>query len=145
MQSQQTQPSAAKGELLFEIQGKTVSSAVREITPHGLKLEMNDEGQTTGKFNGQGINTTTVFLKTDGTNEWEGKGFQTSKDGDMLVISARGTGRMTGPSTGTWQGEVAFMTQSPKLAWLNTTKGWLEGEGNMAQRTFHGKVYAKKQ
>lgn len=135
----------AKGELLFEIQGKTVSSSVKEITPHGLRMEMNDESQTSGKFNGQGINTVNVFLKPDGTNEWEGKGFQTSREGDMIVMSSRGTGRMASPTNGQWQGEVFFMTQSPKLAWLNNTKGWIEGSGDMAQRTFHGKVYAKKQ
>src|SRR6267143_277656 len=36
----------SKGELLFEIQGKTVSSTIKEITPHGIRLEMNDEGQS---------------------------------------------------------------------------------------------------
>ena len=59
----------SKGELLFEIQGKTVSSTIKEITPHGIRLEMNDEGQTTGKINGGALNTISVFLKPDGTNE----------------------------------------------------------------------------
>ncbi len=140
----QAQTLTSKGELLLELTGKTVTRTVKEITPHGVRLQMNDEGQAAGRYNAGFINTTNVFLKTDGTNEWENKGIQTTKDGDFVIVSGRGTGRMAGPTTGTWQGEVAFMTQSPKLAWLNNTKGWLEGSGDMATGTFQGKVYAKK-
>ncbi|TMI40356.1 hypothetical protein E6H23_07665, partial [Candidatus Bathyarchaeota archaeon] len=84
----------SKGELLFEIQGKTISSTIKEITPHGVRLEMNDEGQTTGKINGAAINTINIFLKPDGTNEWEGKALGTTREGDMLVMSSKGTGHM---------------------------------------------------
>ena len=133
-----------KGELLLEVQGKTITRTIKELSPLGVKIEMNDEGQTTGKYNAAHMETVTVFLKTDGTNEWETKGIQTTRDGDFVVVAGRGTGRSTGPTTATWQGDVHFMTQSPKLAWLNTTKGWVEGTGDMAAGTFHGKVYAKK-
>lgn len=121
-----------------------MSQTIKEITPHGVRMEINDQGQVTGKFNGNSLNTVNVFLKPDGTNEWEGKGIQTSRDGDMVVISSRGTGHMSSPTTGMWQGEAFFMTQSPKLAWLNNTKGWIEGSGDMVQGTYKGKVYAKK-
>ncbi len=134
----------ARGELLFEIQGKTVTRTVKEITPHGVKLQMNDEGQSTGKVNAGLINTVDVFMRTDGTQDWESKGIQTSRDGDFIAVSGRGTGRMASPTNGTWQGELVFMTQSPKLAWLNNTRGWVEGSGDMAKGTYTGKVYAKK-
>ncbi len=140
----QAQTQMSKGELLYEIQGKTVTRTVKEITPHGVRLQMNDEGQATGKYNAGMINTVNVFLKPDGTNEWENKGIQTTRDGDFVVVSGRGTGRMANPTTATWQGEIAFMTQSPKLAWLNNTKGWVEGTGDMTQNTYQAKVYAKK-
>ncbi len=140
----QAQTQMSKGELLLEIQGKTVSRTVKEITPHGVKMELNDEGQITGKFNGNSLNTVNVFLKPDGTNEWESKGIQTTREGDMVVVSSRGTGHMSNPTTGSWQGEAVFMTQSPKLAWLNNTKGWIEGSGDMAQGTYKGKIFAKK-
>src|SRR5881628_2924157 len=115
----QAQTQMSKGELLFELQGKTVSRTIKEITPHGVKLEMNNEGQATGKFNANELNTINVFMKPDGTNEWEGKGLVNTRDGDMVVVSSRGTGHMSNPTTGSWQGETVFMTQSPKLAWLN--------------------------
>jgi hypothetical protein len=140
----QAQTQMAKGELLYEIQGKSVSWTVKEITPHGVKMQMNDQGQSTGKVNAGLISTIDMFMKTDGNQEWESKGIQRTPEGDMIAVSGRGTGRMS-PTTGTWQGELAFMTQSPKLAWLNNTKGWVEGTiQDMAQGTYHAKVYAKK-
>ena len=134
----------SKGELLYEIQGKTLTRTVTEITPHGVKLQMNDESQSTGKFNASQINTIDLFMKTDVTQDWESRGIQNTKDCDFIVVSGRGTGRMSNPTTGTWQGELVFMTQSPRLAWLNNTKGWVEGTGDMAQGTYRAKVYAKK-
>jgi hypothetical protein len=134
----------SKGELLFEINGRTVSRTIKEITPHGVSLQMNDESQITGRLNANGINTINIFLKPDGTNEWEGKGLINTREGDMVVLSSRGTGSMANPTTGTWQGDAFFMTQSPRLSWLNNSKGWIEGSGDMAAGTFRGKVFAKK-
>jgi hypothetical protein len=140
----QAQTQMAKGELLWEMQGKTLSRTIKEVTPHGVKLQINDEGQSTGKVSANQINTVDVFMKADGTQDWESRALLNTRDGDMVVVSGRGTGRNTSPTNGTWQGELAFMTQSPRLAWLNTTKGWVEGSGDMAKGTYTGKVYAKK-
>jgi len=140
----QAQTQMSKGELLFEVQGRTVSRTIKEITPHGVRMQMNDEGQITGRVNAGQINTVNLFLKSDGTNEWESKGLVNTKEGDMVVISARGTGQMANPTTGTWQGESFFMTQSPRLSWLNNSKGWIEGSADMASGTYRAKVYSKK-
>jgi len=37
----------------------------------------------------------------------------------------------------------AALPRTPKLAWLNNTKGWCEGTANQAERHFTAKVYAK--
>ncbi len=134
----------SKGELLFEVSGKSVSRTIKEITPHGVAIQMNDEGQITGRINAGQINTVNIFMKPDGTNEWEGKGIINTRDGDMIVVSSRGTGSMANPTTGTWQGESYFMTQSPRLSWLNNSKGWIEGSADMATGTYRAKIYAKK-
>lgn len=110
----------------------------------GVRLEMNDQGQATGKYTANVMETVTVFQKTDGTSDWEAKGIQTTKDGDFIVASGRGTGRPTGPTSVKYEGEVHFMTQSPKLSWLNTTKGWIEGTADNSAGTYQAKVYAKK-
>ncbi len=48
MQSQQQ----TKGELITEIKGKTDSFSIKEINNNGVKMENNDVGQVTGKYNG---------------------------------------------------------------------------------------------
>src|SRR5713226_3595439 len=138
----QAQTQMSKGELLFEVQGKTMSRTIKEITPHGVRMQMNDEVQITGRVNAWQINTVNIFLKPDGTNEWEAKGLLNTKEGDMVVVSARGTGQMANPNKITWQGESFFMTQSPRLSWLNNSKGWIEGSSDdMASGTYRAKVY----
>ncbi len=95
-----------KGELLFEFKAKNNSTTIKDIGPNGVQLEMNDHGEVSGKYHAGHIDTVSVRLKTDGTND--------------------------------------FMTQSPKLAWLNNSTGWVEGQGNMATGESSGKIYAKK-
>ncbi len=138
------QAQAEKGEILGEFHGKTVTTTIKETTPMGVRIETNDQGEGTGKFNSTFMQTVSIFLKTDGTSEWEGKGIQTTKEGDFIVVNGRGKGRNTGPTTASWEGDVIFMTQSQKLSWLNSTKGWVEGAGDLATGEFHGKLYSRK-
>ncbi len=132
----------AKGELIAEIKGKTASWTIKDITQSGVKMEMNDEGQVTGKYNANFMETININLKPDGTSTWEGKGLQMAGS-DMLVVTGKGTGKQTSPTTISFEGEQTFMTQSPKLSWLNNTKGWIEGTANQAERQFTAKVYKK--
>ena len=68
----QAQTQMTKGELIGEIQGKTITRTVKDISPNGVRLEFNDEAQVTGKYNAGHIETTNALLKPDGTIEWEG-------------------------------------------------------------------------
>ena len=139
MQAQET-----KGELLYEVKSKNVNVTIKDISQNGIVLEMNDRGEFSGKLHGNHIDTVTVNMKTDGTNDWQVKSIMNTKDGDMVVVQGGGKGQMAGPQTGNWSGEVHFMTQSPKLSYLNNTTGWVEGQGNMATGESHGKIYTKK-
>jgi hypothetical protein len=140
----QTQTTTTKGELLYEIKSKNVTTTIKDIGQNGIQLEMNDQGEFSGKLHGGSIATVSVNLKTDGTSDFQVKSLMNTKDGDMVVVSGAGKGKSTGPQTATWQGELHFMTQSPKLAWLNNSTGWVEGQGNMATGQNNAKVYAKK-
>jgi len=140
----QAQAQKMKGELLFEFKAKNNSTTIKDIGPNGVQLEMNDHGEVSGKYHAGHIDTVSVSLKTDGTNDWQLKSIHNTKDGDMVVVWGGGQGRMSGPQTGTWEGELHFMTQSPKLAWLNNSTGWVEGQGNMSTGESSGKIYAKK-
>jgi hypothetical protein len=138
------QTQTTKGELLYEVKSKNVNVTIKDIGPNGITMEMNDRGEISGKFHGNHIDTVTVTQKTDGTNDWQVKSIINTKDGDMVVSWGGGKGRMAGPQTGTWEGELHFMTQSPRLSYLNNTTGWVEGQGNMATGESHGKIYTKK-
>jgi len=133
-----------KGELLGELHGKMAGTTIRELTPLGVRMEINDQGEFKGKFNANTMETVTIFQKRDGTSEWEAKGIAMTREGDFIVVSGRGPGRNTGPTTSSWEGDVVYMTQSQKLAWLNTTKAWVEGTADQVKGEFHAKIYALK-
>jgi hypothetical protein len=140
----QTQTTTTKGELLYEFKSKNVTTTIKDIGQNGIQLEMNDQGEVNGKLHGRHMETVSVNMKTDGTSDFTVKSIMNTKDGDMVVVSGGGKGKSTSPQTATWQGELHFMTQSPKLAWLNNSTGLIEGQGNMATGESSGKVYAKK-
>ncbi len=140
----QSQAATTKGELLYEIKSKNVSTTIKDIGQNGIQLEMNDRGEVSGKLHGGIMDTVNVNIKTDGTNDWQVKSILNTKDGDMVVVWGGGKGRMSNPQTGTWEGELHFMTQSQKLSWLNNAKGWVEGQGNMATQESHAKIYTQK-
>ena len=140
----QAQTTMQKGELLYEIKSKNSSITIKDIGPNGIQLEMNDAGEISGKLHGGHIDTVSVNVKTDGTNDWQVKSIMNTKDGEMVIVWGGGKGQMGSAQTGTWSGELHFMTQSPKLSYLNNTVGWVEGQGNMATGESHAKVYTKK-
>ncbi len=133
-----------KGELIFDSHQKRAGVAIKEISQSGIKLEQNSTDQVTGRINANGFNTVTLHLKTDGTIEWEGKEVMTTMEGDFIAAWGNGTGKNTSPTAASWEGEVHFMTQSPKLSWLNNTKGWVEGTGDQATGESHSKMFENK-
>ncbi len=102
-------------------------------------------GESKGKIAGMQMETVDIVQKIDGSNEWVSRIVETTKDGDMIVMMAKGTGKMERPTMGSFMGEVSFMTQSKKLSWLNNTKGILEGTNDTTKNEAMYKVYASKQ
>jgi len=139
MQSQQQ----SKGEVIAELRGKNDSFSIKDISSSGVKLENNDVGQITGKYQGNFMETVSIHMKTDGTSEWESRGIQMVGK-DMVVVTGHGKGHRGADGNVMFEGEQKYMTQSPNLSWLNTTKAWIEGSANQADQTFTAKVYAKK-
>jgi hypothetical protein len=54
-----------KGVLISELHGKFVSTTIRDILPNGIKLEINSQGQITGKYAAAHMETTTITQKMD--------------------------------------------------------------------------------
>ncbi len=138
----QAQAEIEKGTLLGETRAKAAPMTIKEITPFGIRAEYNDFGQFSGVFTANINDTITSFLKNDGTFDCEAKGLWYTKEGDFIVATAYGTGKMAGPTTSKLEGECVFMTQSPKLSWLNNKKWRVEVTGDMATGESHGKVFA---
>jgi hypothetical protein len=133
-----------KGELILEVHDKSTTTTVRDISQSGIKLEQNSVSQAKGKLNAQGMTTVSITLKTDGSSDWEMKGVMSTKEGDFLAVWGNGTGKQTGPTSADWTGEVHFMSQSPKLSWLNNVTGWVEGSGDNAKGESSAKIYEQK-
>jgi len=131
----------AKGDLVLETNSKIAGVTILDITQDGVKMQINGNGQSKGKYNSNDISTTTVVNKTDGTSQWESKGIQNTHDGEMLVTWGSGSGKPIGPTTQSWEGEMHIMTQSPKLAWMNSAKFWVEGSGDMGKGESHARIF----
>src|SRR5437879_13548967 len=131
MQSQQQ----TKGEVIAELRGKTDSFSIKDIGANGIKIENNDVGQITGKYQANFMETDSIHMKTDGTSEWEGKGIQMVGK-DMVVVTGHGKGHRGPDGNAMFEGEQKYMTQTPNLSSLNTTKACIEGAANLTDQTY---------
>ncbi len=127
-------------ELILEIKDKNSVTIIKEFTNDGAKLQFNSVGETKGRYQAQHTETVDIIQKIDGTNDWESRAIDVTRDGDTIMISGNGTGRME-----TFQGEYKFMTTSKNLAWLNSSKAYAEGSSDMRSGVATIKVYAVKE
>ena len=139
----QTQVEKTKGELIGEFHNKMITTTVKELSPTGVRMEVNIEGEIKGKLNARSIDTTNVLFKTDGTYDYETKSVATTIEGDTVVLWGSGTGRSTGPMTASFEGEVHYMTQAPRLDWLNNATARTEGTVDRMSREIQGRAYKK--
>jgi hypothetical protein len=114
-------------EPMAEIKEKTTSVTIKEFRPDGAMMEYNAQGETKGKYHAMHTETVNVKLNMDGTNEWEAKGMDITKEGDVVMITGKGTGKQEKGMEGSFKGETTYMTNSPRLSWLNNSKGMIEG------------------
>jgi len=129
-------------ELLGEYHGKIVTTTIKEIAPSGVRIEINEEGQIKGKrYNVHHTETASIVFKLDGTSEWETKAIETTKEGDIVLATGGGTGRPAAPNIAAWEGKLQYVTQSPRLAWLNNATVRVEGTSNLATGEVVGKFF----
>jgi len=138
----QAQEQIEKGTLLGEDRVKATPMTIKEVTPFGIRIEYNNVGEFKGVYNANVNDTVTGFLKNDGTIDWEVKGLQYTKEGDLVIFTGHGTGKVTGPTTNKGEAEIVFVTQSPKLSWLNNRKWRVDVTGDMATGESLGKFFA---
>ncbi len=135
--------------MLAEIKEKTTALIIKEVNADGAMVQYNSQGEVKGKYHGIHMETVDVKLKMDGTNEWDVKAMEITKEGDVVMATGSGTGRQENVMEGSFKGEVTYMTNSPRLSWLNNTKGWVEGmtdqkNGEASMKVYHAPVKAEK-
>jgi hypothetical protein len=131
-----------KKELLVEIKEKTNAIIIKEFNADGAMLQYNSAGEVKGRYHGIHMETVDVKLKMDGSNEWEVKAIETTKEGDIIMMTGKGTGQQEKPMEGTIMGEVTCMTNSPRLSWLNNSKGSIEGMIDQKSGDINLRIYA---
>ena len=115
-----------KKDMIAEIKERTNAVIIKEFNPDGAMIEYNSSGEVKGKYHASHLETADVKMKMDGTNEWEMRAIEMTKEGDVVMISGKGTGQQN-----TFTGELTYMTNSPRLSWLNNTKARVEGSTDM--------------
>ena len=130
-----------KREMWAEIKEKNTTATIKEFNADGAMIQYNSMGEVKGKYHGIHWETVNVKLKMDGTNEWEAKAMETTREGDVVMITGKGTGRQENATQGSFNGEVTYMTNSPRLSWLNNAKGWIEGINDQKNGEATIKVY----
>ena len=126
---------------LLSIRGKNVSTTIRDLSHLGIVLEQNSTLEAEGEFEGQGYSTVTIHMKPDGSSQYEQKGFVNTPKGEFVAIWGRGTGKNVSPTNTTWEGEVRFMSQSPKISSLNDAAYRVEGSGDQAEGEFRARIF----
>jgi len=134
-----------KRDLIGEEKGKRTTVTIKEFSPQGVRTEGNYEGVLHGKYNARTNGTNLVLRRPDGGFEGEFREIQRTKDGDVILVTGKHTGRIVGSGSNVAaEAEVTFQISSKKLAWLNSTKGLAEVKLSLDAGTYTGKFYAVK-
>ncbi len=132
---------SAKRQLLSNFRGKIASIVIKEFTPQGVRAEVSGQGTVSGKYSAIHVETDNILLKPDGTREGEVRAVEFTKDGDVILITGKLTGRVVDQVRRVFEAEVTYQTRSKKLAWLNSTRGLAELQANLATGSTSGKTY----
>ena len=133
-----------KGELMFELKERSTTTIVKDVGSKDAKIEVSSQGEITGRYNATHVETVDIHLKPDGTLDWEGRGIDITSEGDMVLLSGKGTGRQESPISSRFEGEVSCKTASKRLDWLNSTKFWIEGTQDLSTGKVMAKIFAKE-
>src|ERR1700733_3489308 len=99
MSSVQTQTQSKKGELIGEVRGKNVTTTIKDVSPFGVRLQSNGNGECPGRNTASEMETVNVSMDRNGVSQFEARVIQTTKDGEFVSITSRGNGKAAGPTT----------------------------------------------
>src|SRR5262245_19315663 len=116
------------GEVLFEEKGR--ASGIRVLSTDGGEVTLEVSLQTEGRILGiEQRSMWTYWSKTrsDGSIYGEGKGFMTTKEGDVIRMTGFGTAKgIEADGSVNYRGSLHFHTGSTKFSKLNGIAGVFE-------------------
>jgi hypothetical protein len=133
-----------KNDEIAEIKEKTSALIIKEFTKDGVMMQNNSVGEAKGKYHANHIETADVTLKMDGTMAWEVRAMETTKEGDVVMITGAGTGKQEKAMEASFKGELIYVTNSARLNWLNNQKDYVEGMTDQKNGESSMKIYAEK-
>ncbi|HYY47987.1 MAG TPA: hypothetical protein VFA17_04815 [Thermoplasmata archaeon] len=131
-------------EFLGELMEKTTSVTIGEFTPGGVRMTYNLQGTVKGQYDAAHMETVDALFKPDGVYEFESRGIDQTGEGDLILVRAKGTGKMISPTSIHAEGEATYQTMSKGLEWLNSAKGRFEGTYDQTTGEFVAKVFAQR-
>lgn len=118
------------------------SWSFKEFAPEGIRYSESYEGQLKGLFDADHFSTSDTLRKWDKTTESETLAAEYLANGDVVLLRMKGKSKLTSPTTTRFESKGIFETKSRKLAWLNSAKARIVGEGSPAGGT--AKLYADR-
>ena len=133
----------ALGELLCEYKGKITSMKVLpfEGNGQGVKYEVTQVADVSGKLNAHGIGSNYVQQALDGTSTTKFYGVFTTPEGETLLAESGGMSIPLAPGRVRFRTTASFKTAAPRLSWLNTMAVAFEGEGDFSTMEVTGRLY----
>ncbi len=117
-------------DFLGVLREKTTTTTIKDFSIDGIRFQVNSTGEVNGKYNAHHLETSDNILGIDGTMRWEVRAMELTEEGEAIFVNGNGTGE---PFRGTEmkiKGELLYLTNSPRLNWLNNTKARVEGIGD---------------
>ena len=133
----------ALGELISEYRGKITSVKVLPFdgSGQGVKYEVTQVAELSGRLNGRGVGSNYVQLAADGTSTTKFYGVFTTTEGETILAESAGMSVPLAPGQVRFRTTATIKTASPQLSWINTTVLAFEGEGDLSTMEIVGKLY----
>jgi hypothetical protein len=131
------------GELISEYRGKITSVKVLPFDSpgQGVKYEVTQVAELSGRLSGRGVGSNYVSLAADGTSTTKFYGVFTTDEGETILAESGGMSVPLAPGRVRFRTTATLKTTSAKLTWINTTVLAFEGEGDFSSMEVVGKLY----
>jgi len=133
-------------ELISEYRGKITSVKVLPFDSpgQGVKYEVTQVAELSGRLSGHGVGSNYVSLAADGTSTTKFYGVFTTDEGETILAESGGMSVPLTPGRVRFRTTATLKTTSPKLTWINTIVVAFEGEGDFSSMEVVGKLYEWK-